>query len=66
LHNPIPLTGEAAKAMSDMGIEPVLVFSAMPSIFINQMLAILAITLIISIYPLIKINRMNVIKAIRG
>jgi ABC-type lipoprotein release transport system permease subunit len=66
LHNPIPLTGDAARAMSVMGIEPVLVFSAMPSIFINQMITILAITLIISVYPFIKVKRMNVIKAIRG
>lgn len=65
MHNPIPITGDAAKAMLDMGIEPLLIFSAPPRVFLNQMIIILILTLIISIYPLINVSKLNVIKYLR-
>ena len=66
IHNPIPMSGDAAKAMLDMGIEPVFHFSADPSVFINQVYTILIITLVISIYPLVKASRLKVIKALKS
>ena len=64
--NPIKLTGKTAGAMLDMGFEPVMVFSMMPDIFYDQALTILLFTLVIGLYPLFNIRRMNVIKALRG
>jgi ABC-type lipoprotein release transport system permease subunit len=65
LHNPIPLTGDAAIAMKDMGIEPVMMFTAAPKVFVNQIITVLAITFLISFYPLINVGRMIVIKYLR-
>jgi len=66
IHNPIPLSGDAAQAMIDMGIEPRLVFSAAPKVFFNQMLTIFIITLIISVYPVTSILKMSVIDYLRA
>lgn len=66
IHNPIPITGEAAIAMIDMGIEPLLLFAAPPKVFLNQMLIVFSITILISIYPLINTARLNVIKNLRA
>ncbi len=65
IHNPIRITGEAAKAMIDMGIEPLLVFAAPPKVFLSQMLVVFIMTLVISLYPLISTSRINVIKNLR-
>lgn len=64
-HNPIPLTGEFAKSMELVGAEPSMPFVAKPTIFINQTISIILITLIAVIYPLIFILKFNVQKAMR-
>ena len=64
--NPIRLTGEAAKAMMDFNAEPVMPFAMDIPIFYNQAIVVLILTLIAVIYPLIIIQRFNVLKAIRG
>ncbi len=66
IHNPIPLTGGAAQAMQDMGIEPLMYFAGTPSIFINQMITVLVITFLVSLYPLFSAFGLNVIKWMRG
>jgi len=63
---PIRLTGEAAKAMIDMNVEPVMPFSMDLAIYYNQAIVILVLTSIAVLYPLIVIQRFNVLKAIRG
>ena len=65
IHNPIPMTGEAAEAMEGMGIEPVLHFSADPRVFLNQVITVLVITLVVSAYPLWSAFRLNEIKYLR-
>jgi len=65
LHNPVPITGDAGQVMLDMGIEPLLMFAATPSLFLNQVLPVFLITLFISIYPLISVAKLNVIKYLR-
>lgn len=64
--NPIQLTGEAATAMMDMNVEPVLPFSLDPVIFYNQAIVVLALTLIAVLYPLSVISRFDLLKAIKG
>ena len=64
-HHPIPMTGNAALAMKEMGIEPLLPFSLEPVIFTSQMLAIILIVLICLVYPLSNIARLNPISALR-
>lgn len=64
-HHPIPLTGNAALAMQEMGIEPLLPFSLDPVIFTSQMLAIILIVFICLLYPLWNIARIEPISALR-
>ncbi|MDP4186274.1 MAG: ABC transporter permease [Bacteroidota bacterium] len=64
--HPIPLTGQAAETMLQMGFEPVMSFSVMPSIFYNQALTIFIFTLIIGLYPVFNISRLKINKALRS
>ena len=65
VHNPVPLSGDAAQAMIDMGIEPLLLFSAAPKVFINQLITILIITALVSLYPIINALTMKEIDYLR-
>ncbi|MBN1252654.1 MAG: ABC transporter permease [Bacteroidales bacterium] len=64
--NPIALGGDAAQWMVDMGIEPVLAFSIVPEIFSRQAIVIFIIVLFVSIYPIISVQKLNVIRALHG
>ncbi|MCK9401144.1 MAG: FtsX-like permease family protein [Bacteroidales bacterium] len=65
-HNPIPLTGEAADAMLEYNMEPVMPFLLEPGYFISQSLVVIMITLLTLIYPLTVIGRFKVVNAIKG
>ena len=60
--NPIPLTGELATTMVQFGIEPLLPLATDPSIFINQVITILVISLLVIIYPVRKILKLDLSK----
>jgi ABC-type lipoprotein release transport system permease subunit len=64
-HHPIPMTGNAALAMKEMGIEPLLPFSLAPVIFVTQMLAIVVIVMICLMYPFWNIAQIKPIRALR-
>ncbi len=64
--HPIPLTGQAAETMLQMGFEPIMSFSMTPSVFFNQGITILIFTMIIGLYPLFNINRLKIIDALRS
>lgn len=64
-HHPIPLTGDVALAMEEMGFEPILPFSLDPVIFFSQMLAILVIVCICLWYPLWNISKLTPVVAIK-
>ena len=63
--NPIPLTGELADSMINMGFEPIMPFAWELSYFIGQSLTVLIIVLVVMIMPVIKISKLNVISALR-
>jgi len=63
--NPIPLTGDMAASMEQFGIESAMPTAIKLSIFINNTLVVLIITAVASIYPLLSILKMNVIKSLR-
>ncbi len=65
-HHPIPLTGEAAEAMIEYNMEPVMPFLLEPGFFLNQSLVVIVITMLTLIYPMTVIGRFKVIKAIKG
>ncbi len=64
-HHPIPMSGDAALAMKEMGIEPLLPFSLDPVIFTSQMLAIIIIVTVCLLYPLVNVARLRPINALR-
>jgi ABC-type lipoprotein release transport system permease subunit len=66
LHNPVPLPGEAAAAYEAYGLEPVMYFSLTPTVFINQVLTVFIITVIIALYPILRVQYFNLIKALRS
>ena len=65
-NNPVPLEGELAQAMEMFGAEPIMPFSLDVEIFTNQILAVIILAFIASLYPLTKILRFNVLKAMRS
>ncbi len=64
--NPIPLQGNAAKTMMDMGIEPFMYFSIQPDIYYVQAIIVFVITMIIAIYPVIKSHTLKLTSALRA
>ncbi len=64
--NPIPLTGDIALMMEEMGWEPIIPFSLAPELFGAQILIVLAILALCSLYPLIRIGRLRVVTALKG
>jgi ABC-type lipoprotein release transport system permease subunit len=63
---PIELTGDAAKAMMDFNVEPVMPFAFSSHIFFQQAVIVLVLTLISALYPISYVHRFNVLKAFRG
>jgi ABC-type lipoprotein release transport system permease subunit len=66
VNHPIPLSGDSAQIMKDFGIEPVLIFSAMPSIFLKQVITVFIMTLVLSAYPVVGSLKLKLVKALRS
>lgn len=64
-NNPIYMSGEAAEAMESFGVEAAYFFSLQLSLFYNQAWAIFFMALILSLYPLIVIQKLKPVKAMR-
>ncbi len=64
--NPIRLAGQAAEAMEQFNIEPIMPFSMDPVYFYNQGIVVMFMTLLAFLFPLIFIIRFNVIKGMRN
>lgn len=63
--NPIRMGGETAKAYENFGFEAIFPTSVKASIFINQGLIVLVIGLLLSLYPIYKIIRLDPVNAMR-
>ncbi len=66
LIDPISLSGDAAQAVIDMGFDPVIPMSFAPDQFLVQGLYVFLIALIVFLFPLIKIMRLNILEAARS
>lgn len=64
--NPIELPAELAEAYVQYGFEPYLFFGMAPEVFWQQVLTVFAITLFISIYPVVKVKNMIVSRSLRA
>jgi len=65
-YHPIPFTGKAAEMMIEMGFDPVLSFSLDPLILLIQALTIFTFTLIIGIYPVLNIWKLDITNALHN
>lgn len=64
--DPIMLTGEAAQAVIDMGYDPVIPMSFAADQFYKQGIYVFLIALIVFLFPLLKIFRLNILEAARS
>jgi ABC-type lipoprotein release transport system permease subunit len=60
--NPIQMWGDMAETYVQFGLEPLLPMSAEPSVFINQIITILIISVLAAIYPVRKILKLSLSK----
>ncbi|OFX24375.1 MAG: hypothetical protein A2041_09925 [Bacteroidetes bacterium GWA2_31_9b] len=66
VQNPITLPAEMAEIYAQYGFDPYLFFGTAPNVFINQVLTVLIITLVVSLYPIFKVKNLIVSKALRA
>jgi ABC-type lipoprotein release transport system permease subunit len=64
--NPIRFTGQLEEAYKRYGFEPVMYFSNDQHIFTTQALIVFTITLVLTVYPFIKIQRIKPVEAINS
>lgn len=64
--NPIEIAGVASAAMEQYGLEPLLIFSADPALFISQSWIVFGVTLLFSTIPIIRASRLNPVEAMRS
>lgn len=64
--HPLPLSGDLSEVYQVFGIEPALYFGISWNMILNQAITVFIITLLVSIYPLITIAGLKIIKALRG
>lgn len=64
--DPITLSGEAAQAVIDLGFDPIIPMSFAADQFYTQGIYVFLIALIIFLFPLLKITRLNILEAARS
>ncbi|MEP4533637.1 MAG: FtsX-like permease family protein [Cyclobacteriaceae bacterium] len=64
-NNPIFFTGESADAIEKFDVEAAYFFSLQPSIFYSQVWVILLLAMILGLYPLIVLQKLKPVKAMR-
>ncbi|MEM9325684.1 MAG: FtsX-like permease family protein [Bacteroidota bacterium] len=63
--NPIRITGDAAKAFENFGYEAIIPFSIDPMVFYYQGVVIFILALMLGIYPILYVKRLQTIKALK-
>lgn len=66
LIDPIHLTGSAAETVLEMGFDPVIPMSFAPDMFYTQAFFVFIIAVVVFLFPLMKIHRLNVLEAARS
>ena len=64
--HPFAFTGQIAKAYESFGVDPVIQPSTAPENFISQVYIVFSITAVLSLYPVYKIARLNIIKVLNS
>ncbi|WP_036827417.1 ABC transporter permease, partial [Photobacterium sanctipauli] len=64
--NPIELTGETAEMIIEMGWEPILPIALDPQLMVNQVMIVLALLVVCLLYPMWRIQRLELVGALKG
>ncbi len=64
--NPIKLPADLAEAYIQYGFEPYLFFGLAPEVFWQQVITVFVMTMLISIYPIVKVGRMVVSRSLKA
>jgi ABC-type lipoprotein release transport system permease subunit len=64
-HNPIQFSGEGGEAFESFGWEPLMVATADPMIPLTHAIGVLIVTLLLSLYAVVKIRRLHPVQAMR-
>jgi len=64
--NPIVITGETAKAIIEMGFEPIVPALISLDLIIQQLLIVLGLLALCLLYPMWRIFRLNLVNALKG
>jgi ABC-type antimicrobial peptide transport system permease subunit len=64
--HPLHMTGDAAKAFENIGVEPIMNFAMDPGIFLTQSVVVLVIALATALYPVLFVGRLKPAKALHG
>jgi ABC-type lipoprotein release transport system permease subunit len=65
-NHPLQLPGETGQAMVIKGFDPYMYFSWAPQVFYEQVIIILTISLVISLYPVVVTRKLNIRNAIHS
>ena len=63
---PIPLQGNLAEAYENFGIEPIFYFSVDAVVFYSQGIVIMILAMILAFYPVLKIWKLDPVKAMQA
>ena len=64
--HPIQITGDIATTFEEMGFEAILPFSLAPELFLGQILIVLILLILCSLYPLARIYKLELAGALKG
>lgn len=64
-YNPIYLSGDLATVYENFGFEPIIPFSLEPTIFFSQGVVVLLIAMLLGIYPMVAIQSLQTVKALK-
>ena len=62
---PFRFSGAMGKSFEDLGYDPIIPFDISTNLFISQIAIVAVIAVVITLYPYLKIKRMNIIDALR-
>lgn len=65
MHRPIRFTGEFEEMYKSYGMEPIMITTNDPMIFVTQALIVLTLSLLLSLYPVVSLARLDPLKATR-
>lgn len=65
-YNPIQFTGEAVQAMKNFNFEPVMPVAINTQLFVNQAIAIIFISMLAMMYPVLKIKMLKVVEGLKS